>query len=125
MGIYIIGGAPMYIGSSSSDGPLRNNLKRRNNERNKIKRRNINMSWLLRKKETKVQTFEKITSAHPLNGTVMREIKETTYEVGYMEEVKTFVSGVGETLKFEFNPVYSLETIEEAELKVHFLNGGS
>lgn len=44
MGIYIIGGAPMYIGGSNSDGPLKDNLKRINNERNKIKRRNIKMS---------------------------------------------------------------------------------
>lgn len=55
----------------------------------------------------------------------MREVNETAFEVGYMEEVVAFVEGIGETLKFEFNPVYSLETIEEAELKVHFLNGGS
>lgn len=55
----------------------------------------------------------------------MREVTEISFEVGYMEEVKTFVSGIGETLKFEFSPVYSFETIEEAELKVHFLNGGS
>lgn len=55
----------------------------------------------------------------------MREVTEISFEVGYMEEVKTFVSGIGEALKFEFSPVYSFETIEEAELKVHFLNGGS
>lgn len=67
------------------------------------------MAWLLRKKEI----------------TRSRRVETPGFEVGYMEEREIFVEGMGNMMKFVFNPVYTFPSIEEAELKVNFLNGGT
>lgn len=128
MGLYIIGGVPMRIGDSHRS-------KEKNRSKAESKRRNVRrkilMAWLLRKKE--ITRLRRV-----VNGTVphgafrnteeldlpVRQDETLGYEVGYMEERKIFVEGMGTMMKFEFNPVYTFGSIEEAENKVNFLNGG-
>ena len=98
MGIYIIGGVPMRIGSHSQYSPTSASKPKR--------KRDINMSWILQKKVIYAMT-ETIT----------------TYEVGYMEEVE--LPNYSHVYKFQFLPIYKFKTIEEAEKKVHYLNGGN
>lgn len=96
--MYIIGGVPIRLGTHAQryDSPVSKQKPQR--------KRDINMSWILQK-----------TGMHYDSPTIR-------YEVGYMEEVETNYRNV---FKFQFSPVYVFKTLEEAERKVHYLNGGN